>query len=155
MCACSVLSDSFCSPPGFSVHGIFQARILEWVAIFYTRGSSPLKDGTHLSCTCRQILYHWATCESLYKTLRVSILALWPWASKVFMSCIWKMGVRIECPLVCYKENEIQEHFFNLKTLCKHSWLSLTLRLHVCCWWPREQPLLLPSGSNVLLGTLF
>ena len=26
-----------CSPPGFSVHGIFQGRILEWVAIFYSR----------------------------------------------------------------------------------------------------------------------
>jgi len=29
-----------CSPPGSSVHGIFQARILEWVAIAYSRGSS-------------------------------------------------------------------------------------------------------------------
>ena len=31
------------TPPGFSVHGIFQARILEWVAIFSSRGSSPSK----------------------------------------------------------------------------------------------------------------
>ena len=30
-----------CSPPGSSVHGIFQARILEWVAISFSRGSSP------------------------------------------------------------------------------------------------------------------
>ena len=29
-----------CSPPGFSVHGIFQARILEWVAISFSMGSS-------------------------------------------------------------------------------------------------------------------
>ena len=36
--SCPTLSD--CSPPGFSVHGIFQARILEWVAISYSRGSS-------------------------------------------------------------------------------------------------------------------
>ena len=33
-----------CSPPGFSVHGIFQARILEWVAIFFSRGPSRLRD---------------------------------------------------------------------------------------------------------------
>ena len=39
-----------CSPPGSSAHGIFQARILEWVAISYSRGSSQLRDRTHLSC---------------------------------------------------------------------------------------------------------
>ena len=39
--SCSTLSDPVdCSLPGSSVHGIFQARILEWVAISYLRGSS-------------------------------------------------------------------------------------------------------------------
>ena len=33
-----------CNPPGFSVHGIFHTRILEWVAIFFSRGSSQLRD---------------------------------------------------------------------------------------------------------------
>ena len=46
VCACSVMSDSLrpdpidCSPSGFSVHGVFQARILEWVTISFSRGSS-------------------------------------------------------------------------------------------------------------------
>ena len=39
-----------CSPPGSSVHGILQARILEWVAISYSRGSSQPRDRTHVSC---------------------------------------------------------------------------------------------------------
>ena len=39
------------SPPGSSVHGISQTRILEWVAIYYSRGSSQLRDQTHISCT--------------------------------------------------------------------------------------------------------
>ena len=39
-----------CNPPGSSVHGIFQARILEWVAFSFSRGSSQPKDGTHISC---------------------------------------------------------------------------------------------------------
>ena len=39
-----------CSPPGFSIHGIFQARILEWVAISFARGSSQHMDQTHISC---------------------------------------------------------------------------------------------------------
>ena len=47
-----------CSPPGFSVHGIFQARILAWVVISSSRGSSLPKDWTWVSCTGRQILYH-------------------------------------------------------------------------------------------------
>ena len=52
-----------CSPSGSSVHGIFQARTLEWVAISYSRGSSPPSDLTWISCvSCigRWILYHWA-----------------------------------------------------------------------------------------------
>ena len=39
-----------CSPPGSSVHGIFQARILEWVAMPSSRGSSQPRDRTHVSC---------------------------------------------------------------------------------------------------------
>ena len=38
-----------CSPPGPSVHGILQARILEWVAMPSSRGSSPPRDRTHIS----------------------------------------------------------------------------------------------------------
>ena len=33
-----------CGPPGFSVHGVFQARILEWVSVSYSRASSQLRD---------------------------------------------------------------------------------------------------------------
>ena len=47
-----------CSPPGFSIHGILQARKLEWVAIPFSRGSSWPMDWTHVSCIGRQILYH-------------------------------------------------------------------------------------------------
>ena len=39
-----------CNPPGSSVHGILQARVLEWVAISFCRGSSPPRDWTQVSC---------------------------------------------------------------------------------------------------------
>ena len=52
-----------CSPPGSSVHGIIQARILEWVAIFFSRGSSWRREQTCVSCIGRWILYQWATWE--------------------------------------------------------------------------------------------
>ena len=48
---CPTLCDSVdCSPPGSSVHGILQARILEWVAISFSRGSSQPRDQTRVSC---------------------------------------------------------------------------------------------------------
>ena len=56
LCAtCSVMSDSFrprglYSLPASSFHGILQARILEWVVISYSRGSSWPRDQTHVSC---------------------------------------------------------------------------------------------------------
>ena len=60
-----------CSLPGSSVQGIFQARILEWVAISFLvkLRSSQLRDQTHISCISfigRQILYHGATTGSCY-----------------------------------------------------------------------------------------
>ena len=58
---CPTLCDPMdCSPPGSSVHGILQARILEWVAILSSRWSSPSRDQTcisWISCIGRQILY--------------------------------------------------------------------------------------------------
>ena len=50
-----------CGPQGSSVHGILQARILEWVAMPSSRGSSRPRDRTHVSCISwvgRCVLYH-------------------------------------------------------------------------------------------------
>ena len=57
--SCPTLCDPIdCSLPGSSVHGIFQVRILEWVAISFSRGSSQPRDQILASCIGRQILYH-------------------------------------------------------------------------------------------------
>ena len=60
---CLTLWDPMdCSPPDSSVHGFSQARILEWVPISYSRGSSWSRDRTSISCIFwigRWILYHW------------------------------------------------------------------------------------------------
>ena len=50
-----------CSPPGSSVHGILQARILEWVAIPFSRGSSWPRDGTWVSRMAGRFFTVWAT----------------------------------------------------------------------------------------------
>ena len=53
-----------CSLPGSSVHGIFQARILEWVAISSSRGSSWPRDWTWVSRTAGKFFTIWATMEA-------------------------------------------------------------------------------------------
>ena len=59
---CPTLSDPMdCSPPGSSVHGIFQARVLEWDAIAFSRGSSWLRDQTQVSCIVGRRFTVWAT----------------------------------------------------------------------------------------------
>ena len=52
------------STPDSSVHEISQERILEWVAISFSRGSSQPRDQTCIFCIGRWILYHWATREA-------------------------------------------------------------------------------------------
>ena len=55
-----------CNPPGSSVHGILQARILDWVVVSSSRGSSWPRDGTWISCIDRRIFffYHGAIWEA-------------------------------------------------------------------------------------------
>ena len=83
----SVVSDSCdpmdCSPPVSSVHGILQARILEWVAISFSTGSSQPKDWTWVSCIGGRFFTVWATREALE-----------------FRTCPQKQGLSPECPPV-------------------------------------------------------
>ena len=61
--SCPTLWDPMdCSPPGSSVHGILQARILGWVAISFSRGSSQPRDRTQVSCIvgrCFNLSNYW------------------------------------------------------------------------------------------------
>ena len=54
-----------CSLPGSSVHGILQARILEWVALSCSRGSSQPRDRTWVSCIAGRRFTIWATREAI------------------------------------------------------------------------------------------
>ena len=69
--SCSAKSKTLCnprlhySPPGSSVHGILQARILEWVAIPFSRGSSQSSDQTQVSPNAGRFFTVWAPREAL------------------------------------------------------------------------------------------
>ena len=58
-----------CSLPGFSVHGLFQARVLEWVVISFSMGSSWPRDQTQVSCIAGRRFTLWATREAKVKII--------------------------------------------------------------------------------------
>ena len=83
-CCCLVtkLCLTLCKPmdcclPGSSVHGISQARILEWLAISFSRGSSWPRNWTCVSLTGRQILYHQGSITRMQKTTQMHQGACW------------------------------------------------------------------------------
>ena len=64
--SCPILFDPVdCSLPGFSVHGILQARILEWIAIPFSRGTSQPRDRTLVSCLAGRFFTVWTTGKSI------------------------------------------------------------------------------------------
>ena len=66
--SCPHLCNSMgCSLPGSSVHGILQSRILEWVAISFSRGSSWSRDWTQVSCSVSRLFTIRATRKSVLK----------------------------------------------------------------------------------------
>ena len=119
------------SLPGPSLHQISQARLLEWVAISFSRGSSQLKDRTHISSLGRQILYHWANrkacvcvyvcvcvcvCVCVYKYMHIYIRSakIFIW---VFCIIIWKSPNFLAKPLyivlayTCISTNSLLENW--------------------------------------------
>ena len=92
MCAqsCSTLLDPVdCCPPGSSVHGIFPARIMEWIAISSSRGSTWPKDWSCVSCiSCigRRILYPWATSEVLCRWCFSVNIIVFPFSLGILLS---------------------------------------------------------------------
>ena len=80
---CSTLCNPMdCSLPGSSVHGILQARIVEWVAISFSRGSCQPRDQTLVSCIADRFFTGWANREVhiyilMFSSSTVSV-SLWP-----------------------------------------------------------------------------
>ena len=111
VCVCSVAQfhptpcDAMdCNPPGSSVHGIFQTRIQEWVAISSSRGSSQLRNRTQVSCvSCigRQILYLCAICIihadgckiAIFLSLNPSTFVSWHSTAKSFLFSVVYLSI--------------------------------------------------------------
>ena len=75
-----------CSPPGSSIHEVSQVRMLEWIAISTSKGSSQPRDWTWVFCISQQVLYHWATKEAQGKRITHQQI---PWKKWECM-CLWE-----------------------------------------------------------------
>ena len=92
----SVVSDSLqpvdCSPPSSSAHGILQARILEWVAISFSRGSSRPRDRTQVSHIAGRHFNLCATREALLTTVKSLLCAQFRSLAKSYMTLCDRMS---------------------------------------------------------------
>ena len=89
-----------CSPPGSSILGIFQARILEWVAILFSRGSSWPRNRTQISCITGTFFTIWRLGKpTVHGIFQARILE---WAASSFSRhmCYHMIFVFL-CPRIC------------------------------------------------------
>ena len=163
MCACSLVFNSLqslvCSPPDSFVHGISQARILEWVAISFSRGSSHPRDRTCVSHTGRHVLYHWTTCKALSMLVAK---ANWPhlrpfsyWLSSsqeaLFIIIPLFPEFSIYHSLVIFINSQPISNIFHLKKSSSWPRIFLQLLYHLCypeflSFWKNKHPSLWAYG---------
>ena len=96
-----------CSPPGSSVHGIFQERILEWVVISFSRGSSQPRDWTQVSLIAGRCFNLWATREAPYSGILHACMC-----AKSLYSC--RIHDPVDCQALLFMGFSRQEYWSGL-----------------------------------------
>ena len=90
---------TLCNPVDYTVHGILQARILDWVAFLFTRGSSQPRDRTQVSCIAGGFFTSWATREAQeYCSILCSLSLL----QRIFPTQISNWGL-LHCRQILYQ----------------------------------------------------
>ena len=103
---CPTLCDPMdCSPPGSSVHGIFQARVLEYGAISFSRGSSQPRDQTRVSHTAGRCFTMWITtnCGKFLKR----------WEYQTTLPASWETYMQVK------KQHWMESNMESYITICK------------------------------------
>ena len=84
-----------CNPPGSSVHGISQARLLEWGATSFSRASSQPRNRSCISCIGRQILYRWVPREAPKILCKDTVKKAEHWRIDAFELWCWRRLLRV------------------------------------------------------------
>ena len=148
--SCPTLCDSMDhSPPGFSVHRAFQARILEWVTMPFSRGSSQPRDWTHVCyiCTGRPVLHYYHHLVSLY--IHTLILIFKVQELKIFSS-IPRIGQAWETNLEPSWINSSKTGACNLQW---NTWLPLSKDQNFVTLWSSLFLIKIPEELNNFLTT--
>ena len=122
--SCPTLCDPMdCSLPGSSVHGIFQAIVLEWIAISFSNGSSQPRDRTRVSRIVDRRFNVWATREIIYIYIYVYIinLSMLVINSKLSLNKIFKIAMYVLHFPICFFILSIRHHF---SSILKRSFLK-------------------------------
>ena len=136
MCVSHSVVSSLCDPmdyslPGSSLHGILQERILEWVSIPFSRGSSPPRDQIHVSCISGRFFIIWATSKAPQKGVQNSnadhTTVMWSQAS-VLAHTKWQYRTRRPSVLSPFHD-PIQLSFCLFLDLC-----TVQKYNHICSW---------------------
>ena len=108
---CLTLFDPLdCNLPGSSIHGIFQARILEWIAIPFSRGSSRPRDWTWLSHIAGRLFTVWTTIPECLKKKKKRVTFNWFFFSCYLANCLYHMENKFSTLRVAQKNNHLIVH---------------------------------------------
>ena len=116
--SCRTLCDpKDCSLPGSSVHAIFQAIVLEWIAISFSTGSSPPRDQTQVSCIVDRCFTIWGTREVWYRrrTLYIFQYTLWSFFGRQL--CLLQI-----VSILCISFKHLYFSFFFITFVCILWW---------------------------------
>ena len=150
-----------CSLLGSSAHGILQARILEWVAMPFSRGSSQPRNWTQVSCTAGRFFTNWATREA--SRLYMSPL-LWELLMAACVHASVCAKLLQSCPSLCDPIDIAQQAPLLMVATMSYSsfypkWLthrrcltniSVLSRVRLCWLWGFIPPLVLTSQGSTL-----
>ena len=121
-----------CSPPGSSVHGILQARILEWIAIPFSRGSSGPRDQILVSCIAGRFFTIWAIgkFQLVYQSFSRCL-----WSSYYVLRAAVRAGTTTEnkaSPVYAYREYTFQPRCLGAQR--NSSWVTYSQRKWQVSW---------------------
>ena len=161
-----------CSLPGSSIHGILQARILEWVAMPFPRGSSQPKDRiciSYVSCIGRLILYHWYHlgsgiwvgyhpwgCKQLDMTKKLStqIYIHYKFTQtyiSIYICNYWLSSYLFRCLNYLFYSRIIDKQYY-VSSRCIIKWFSISLHhkviIHGSYMASAEQPIIMESNFS-------
>ena len=142
-----------CNPPGSSIHGIFWAKILERVAISFSKGSSWPRDQSHVPCPSRWILCCWAGGKAL-AVFYTQAEEGHHWARNILLICHWWkhvtwpcLGARVAGKCSFWLGSHI---WGQLYTMEREAWILISATFSFYWWgnWGPERLIDLSKGTQ-------